>query len=41
VPKIYEFRDELPMSMMGKVLRKTLRDEEEKKLAEGGVSTQQ
>jgi long-chain acyl-CoA synthetase len=36
VPKIYEFRDELPMSMMGKVLRKILRDEEERKLSEGG-----
>jgi len=41
VPKIYEFRDELPMSMMGKVLRKALRDEEEKKLSEGGTSTPQ
>jgi long-chain acyl-CoA synthetase len=28
VPKIIEFRDELPKSMMGKVLRKALREEE-------------
>jgi long-chain acyl-CoA synthetase len=35
VPKIYEFRDELPMSMMGKVLRKALRDEEIEKIERG------
>jgi long-chain acyl-CoA synthetase len=35
VPKIYEFRDELPMSMIGKVLRKRLRDEEIARIGEG------
>lgn len=29
VPKIYEFRDELPKSNVGKILRRELRDEEE------------
>ena len=29
VPKIVEFRDALPKSAVGKVLRKILRDEEE------------
>ncbi|RLC00533.1 MAG: hypothetical protein DRH90_18250 [Deltaproteobacteria bacterium] len=28
VPKIVEFRDELPKSAVGKILRKILRDEE-------------
>lgn len=28
VPKIFEFRDELPKSNVGKILRKDLRDEE-------------
>ncbi len=32
VPKIFEFRDELPLSNVGKVLRRELRDEELKKL---------
>ncbi len=31
VPKLYEFRAELPKTMIGKVLRRTLREEEEKK----------
>ncbi len=31
VPKIVEFRESLPLSVIGKVLRKTLRDEERKK----------
>ncbi|SFI73074.1 long-chain acyl-CoA synthetase [Paenibacillus sp. UNC496MF] len=29
VPHLYEFRDELPMSMIGKVLRRKLKEEEE------------
>ena len=32
VPKLVEFRDELPTSAVGKVLRRVLRDEERKKL---------
>lgn len=31
VPKIIEFRDSLPKSAVGKILRKVLREEEEKK----------
>ncbi len=31
VPKIYEFRDELPKTMVGKILRRALRDEEKAK----------
>ena len=31
VPKLIEFREELPKTMIGKVLRRMLRDEEEKK----------
>ncbi len=34
VPRIIEFRDDLPKSMMGKVLRKTLREEEMKRQEE-------
>ncbi len=34
VPKFVEFRDELPMTMVGKVLRRVLVEEEKKKLAE-------
>ena len=34
VPKFVEFRDELPMTMVGKVLRRVLLEEEKKKLAE-------
>jgi long-chain acyl-CoA synthetase len=34
VPKFVEFRDELPKSMVGKVLRRILVEEEERKLAE-------
>ena len=30
-PKLIEFRDELPMSPIGKVLRRVLRDEEREK----------
>ena len=33
VPRVFEFRDELPKSMVGKVLRRALREEEEKKQA--------
>jgi len=32
VPKIIEFRTELPKTMIGKVLRRMLREEEEKKV---------
>ncbi len=32
VPRIIEIREELPKSMVGKILRRALRDEEEKKL---------
>ncbi len=32
VPKLVEFRDELPKTMIGKVLRRMLREEEEKKI---------
>ena len=31
VPKIWEFREELPLTMVGKVLKKALREEEEQK----------
>lgn len=34
VPKLVEFRAELPKTMVGKVLRRVLREEEEKKAAE-------
>ncbi|MCA1829986.1 MAG: AMP-binding protein, partial [Actinobacteria bacterium] len=33
IPKAYEFRTELPKSMIGKVLRKELREDEKRKLA--------
>jgi long-chain acyl-CoA synthetase len=33
IPRIYEFRDELPRTMVGKVLRRVLVEEEKKKLA--------
>ena len=33
-PKLVEFRDELPKSAVGKILRKVLRDEEEAKKKE-------
>lgn len=32
VPRMFEFREELPKSMVGKVLRRALRDEEKQKL---------
>jgi long-chain acyl-CoA synthetase len=35
VPKFVEFRDELPKTMVGKILRRVLLEEEKKKLAEG------
>ncbi|WP_153721413.1 long-chain-fatty-acid--CoA ligase [Sporosarcina cascadiensis] len=35
VPKKYEFRDELPKTAVGKILRRSLVDEERKKLTEG------
>ena len=34
VPKLVEFREELPKTMVGKVLRRVLREEEEKKAAQ-------
>lgn len=34
VPRIYEFRDELPKTAVGKILRRTLVEEEVRKLAE-------
>ena len=34
VPKLVEFRKELPKTMVGKILRRVLREEEEKKAAE-------
>ncbi|UOR11985.1 AMP-binding protein [Halobacillus amylolyticus] len=34
VPRIYEFREELPKTAVGKILRRTLVDEEKKKLEE-------
>jgi long-chain acyl-CoA synthetase len=34
VPKFVEFRDELPTTIIGKVLRRVLVEEEKKKLAE-------
>jgi len=37
VPKLVEFRDELPKSNVGKILRKDLRAEEMAKAAEGQV----
>jgi len=33
VPRLVEFRDELPKTIVGKVLRRALREEEEKKMA--------
>ncbi len=35
IPKAYEFRTELPKSMIGKVLRKELREDEKKKAQQG------
>ena len=34
VPRVYEFRNELPKTAVGKILRRSLVDEEVKKLAE-------
>jgi long-chain acyl-CoA synthetase len=34
VPKFVEFRDELPKTIVGKVLRRVLLEEEKRKLAE-------
>lgn len=34
VPRLYEFRDELPKTTVGKILRRQLVEEEKKKLAE-------
>jgi len=34
VPRVFEFREDLPKSLVGKVLRRALREEEERKLAE-------
>lgn len=38
VPKIYEFRDDLPKSAVGKILRRTLAEEERKKFKDGKKS---
>jgi len=35
VPKLWEFRDELPKTAVGKILRRMLREEEIKKRSEG------
>ena len=35
VPKFFEFREELPKSLIGKVLRRILRDEEAARVAQG------
>lgn len=34
IPRVYEFRDELPKTAVGKILRRSLVDEEKKKLSE-------
>ncbi|MCK9911630.1 hypothetical protein MXD81_20920, partial [Microbacteriaceae bacterium K1510] len=34
IPRIYEFRSELPKTMVGKVLRRQLQEEEKKKREE-------
>lgn len=39
VPRLIEFREELPKSMVGKILRRALRDEEEQKLAKNTKPT--
>lgn len=36
VPRLVEFRDELPKTLVGKILRRVLREEEEAKLMDGG-----
>ncbi|MFA9558670.1 long-chain-fatty-acid--CoA ligase [Evansella sp. AB-rgal1] len=36
IPRLYEFRDELPKTMVGKVLRRVLVEEEKKKNSEAG-----
>ena len=38
VPRQVEFRDELPKTMVGKVLRRALREEEERKTAQATIS---
>jgi len=38
VPKLVEFRDSLPRTMVGKVLRRVLLEEEKAKAAAGGAS---
>ncbi len=40
VPKLYEFRDELPKTLVGKILRRVLVDEEKAKLEEQSEETQ-
>ncbi len=37
VPKLYEFREELPKTMVGKILRRVLVEEEKKKIKESAV----
>ena len=41
VPRLIEFRDELPKSMVGKILRRALRDEEAQKLADKNAKPKQ
>lgn len=38
VPKLFELREELPKTLVGKVLRRMLREEEAKKLQDGSTS---
>ena len=40
VPRMFEFREELPKSLVGKVLRRALREEEEKKQREGDAKNE-
>ncbi|WP_368506069.1 long-chain-fatty-acid--CoA ligase [Alkalihalophilus sp. As8PL] len=40
VPKLYEFREELPKTLVGKILRRVLVEEEKKKHEENKVSNQ-
>ena len=41
VPRLYEFRSELPKSLVGKVLRRLLREEQADSPSHGGVATPQ
>ncbi len=39
VPRVYEFRPELPKSLVGKVLRRLLREEQAGSAPDGGAAT--